>query len=123
MLPKKKEKPVEITPLTLFAYFLLKTVYKLKVNADRMDNTMEYRLVEEDKSALTKTPAEQRQTDTTLIHVMRSFRKTAANKMVNTELEEKTIAINAGESALRTAYCSSTMLMQMHSTPNNAILT
>ena len=46
----------------------------------------------------------------------------AENKTVKTEFEEKIIATSAGDAALLTANCKSSILIPTHSTPSRAIL-
>ncbi len=119
-LPKKNENPVWITPLNLAEYFLLKTVYRLKVSAAPTASKIETTFVPEEKSAKTSTPAMHKIMAKAFFTVIFSFKNTVANKMVNTELEQKMMAIKAGESAFKTATCSISMLIQMHKTPKRA---
>src|SRR5699024_11268714 len=103
-------------PLTFVMSFLLKTVYKLKVSADKIAKITEDILLPEEKSVQTKTPAMQRNIAALFINVILSLSIIAERRIVKTEFEEKIIAISAGESAFKTAYCNKTMLIQMHKT-------
>ena len=104
-LPNRKEKDKLTALFTWQRYFFVSTVYRLNRHAASRAIPIDFRFWDAIGEPQMTIPITQNTIEAICIGRIRSPRKSADSRIVNSEFPEKTIAIIAGESEICTAIC------------------